>query len=171
MRPIRAHPLIAVGVGLLAAAAAAVAVAAPSAKVPPQDTFHGTINTAASTFARVHGHVTIRISPGHSATGTRRVTVKLSGRPCHHSRGCMQLNGTVTGTLTRTSSIPDVGASFSLKASGRVKPIGHVSATGQVHGTGFIMRGHETMTLHLSASHGEVEVEAQSPALPGFTAP
>jgi hypothetical protein len=83
----------------------------------------------------------------------------------------VQLRGTLTGTLTRMSTIPDVGASYALSASGRVKPLGHVSATGQVHGTGFIMRGHETLTVRLSNSRGEVDLQAQSPVVPGFTTP
>ena len=166
---IRAYPLTITAVALLAGTAAAVAFAGGT--VPSKDSFHGKITTARGSFVGDSGHVSLQVNVSQSSTATRTATVILTGRPCHGSGGCIRLNGVLTGTLTRMPTIPDVGASFAVRASGRIKPLGHVSATGLLHGTGFIMHGHETLTLRLSNSRGEVDLHAQSPAVPGFTSP
>jgi hypothetical protein len=170
MKRIRAYPLTLLALAVLASAMAAVALAAPS-HVAPKDSFRGTISIARGAFVGDNGRVSMQIGAGQSTTGTRTATLEISGRRCHGAQACVRLTGTLTGRLTRMSTIPDVGESFALSASGRVRPLGHVSATGQVHGTGFIMRGHETLTLRLSNSRGEVDLQAQSPLVPGFTSP
>jgi hypothetical protein len=170
MRRIRTYPLIVAGAASLAAAATTAALAAGS-RVPAKDSFGGSIASASGAFKKDQGHLWIAVSAGQSSTNDRPVTLTLKGRRCRRAVRCVKLIGTLAGTLTGMASIPDGGRSFLLSATGRVKPLGRVSATGQVHGTGFILRGHETMTLRLSNSHGAVQVQAESPAVPGFTSP
>ena len=167
---IRRYPLTLLAVGVLLGAAATVALAAGS-QVPAKDSFRGTLSSGGGSFRGDNGYALLQVSPGQSTTGTRSATLKFSGRPCHHFQACVQLRGTLTGTLTRESTIPDVGQSFAVSVHGRIKPLGRVSATGQIHGTGFIMNGHETLTLVLSNSRGSLQLQAQSPQVPGFTSP
>jgi hypothetical protein len=155
----------------VAAAAAAVSASASGVPVPPKDSFHGTITGATGSLRNDAGRVAIKVLTGTSTGSTESVRLKLSGRRCSSTAHCLQLTGTVSGTMTRQSSIPDVGAAFSLSASGKVAPLGHVSVSGQVHGTGFIAHGHESMTLRLSGAGGTVKVTAQSGLVPGFTSP
>jgi hypothetical protein len=84
----------------------------------------------------------------------------------------VQLSGRLVGTLTAgPRQVPDVGQSFTIRATGTVKPLGHVAATGTVHGTGFIAHGHESLRLRLARAGGSVTIDGVSGLVPGFTSP
>src|SRR5207302_1262730 len=102
---------------------------------------------------------------GHS------VTLRLVGRRCRGASHCLNLRGTLTGTLTEGSANPDAPKPFTIDSSGNVKPLEQASATGNGRGTGYIYRGHERLTLTLTAANGSVTIEAHSARVPGFTNP
>jgi hypothetical protein len=163
--------LILVAASAVMGAGTALALAASSGAVAPKDSFRGRVTAGSGRFRSDNGQTSIKVHVAQSNTGTRLVTLIIGYRRCATAARCLQLSGTLRGTLTQSHSIPDAGASFALSASGKVRPLGHVSAIGQVHGTGFVMHGRETMTVQLADSRGQVTVQAQSPQVPAFTSP
>jgi hypothetical protein len=175
MRAFGGHYVVVAALSACAASVAAItssaAVASPGPTVPPADSFNGHITFAAGKFSGDRGRAVILLEPDHSGTAERQLTLVLDGRRCGTIEHCIQLAGVLTGTLIRSRTIPDVGPSFSIAASGLILPLGQVSATGSVHGTGFIDYGHEPLHLTLSTSSGSVALDAESRKVPGFTSP
>jgi hypothetical protein len=155
----------------VAAITSSAAVGSPGLIVPPADSFSGHITFAAGKFNGDRGRVAILLEPHDSGAAERQLALVLDGRRCGKAEHCIQLAGVLKGTLTRSRTMPDVGASFTIAASGLILPLGHVSATGSVHGTGFIDYGHEPLHLTLSMSSGSVALDAESGEVPGFTSP
>jgi hypothetical protein len=162
-----ARPALTVAAALSLAAAGSAVASAAGAKVSAKDRFAGRIVGAKGSFAGDRGTVVILLVPGANST----VTVALSGHRCATTRHCLRLSGTATGTITERQSIPDVGRTFTIRASGIVTPLGATAQSGTGHGTGFILYGHEQLQLRLSAASGTVTIDAQTGRVPGFTSP
>lgn len=158
--------------GLLVIAGTAVALGALRAKVPAKDSFSGRITAATGKFEFDRANVAVELAVAHSGYANRRLTLALRSPRCGNAKHCVQLTGTLKGTLTtEPQKVPDVGSSFTVRAGGTIKTLGRVSATGSVHGTGFIYRGKETMRLRLDAHGGTITLDARSGLVPGFTSP
>jgi hypothetical protein len=155
----------------VAAIASSAAVGSPGPNVPPADSFSGHITFATGKFNGDRGRAAIVLEPGPSGAVTRQLTLVLDGRPCREVTQCVQLAGRLRGTLTARRTMPDVGSSFTIAASGLIQPLGQVSAVGSVHGTGFIDSARELLHLTLSTSSGSVALDAKSGEVPGFTSP
>ncbi|MGH9029567.1 MAG: hypothetical protein ACRDV4_08140, partial [Acidimicrobiales bacterium] len=80
----------------------------------------------------------------------------------------LHLSGTVHGRAIALPTNADVGAAYSLRASGRLN-IGRTTITGSVHGTGFIAEGHCTGSLDLRTATGILQIALRSNAVRGFT--
>jgi hypothetical protein len=154
------------------AVAAALAPGAAPASVPAKHSFSGRISGATGSYRGDGGTVAIELSVPSNSNRTRPVTAKLRGNPCGRAPNCLRLRGKVDGTLTAIPGrVADVGARFSLKATGAVAALGRTAVKGTVNGTGFIASGHERMQLILTTPRGTVTVDASSPTVPGFTSP
>jgi hypothetical protein len=105
--------------------------------------------------------------------GVRRtVEVVLRGGCGAQQAACLDLNGVLTGTLTRSGhQIPDTGQGYTLSGSGSVQPLGQARASGGVEGTGFISRGQELMRLTLTTPSGSITLSAHSGPVKGFSSP
>jgi hypothetical protein len=160
-----------VGSGAGAAAGAAGAgAAAGAAAVPTKDQFSGSISSATRRYRSDHGRVSIRVSVSTSSKTTRHMTLIVRGASCGKAHHCLALSARLSGSVTRrTATIPDIGASGTLRALGAVKPLGQTSVSGTIEGTGMIGRGRETMVLTLTTRSGKLTVRATSPIVPGFT--
>jgi hypothetical protein len=100
------------------------------------------------------------------------VTITLAGVSCGGASHCLELSGTIRGTLSPSPvHTPDVGHGYLLAGAGSVHPIGRTTARGGVAGTGFIQRGHESLTLTLTGASGSVTLLALSGPVGGFTSP
>ena len=142
-----------------------------SHSTPRRDTFKGSIVSGTGAYDGDTGRVTIYLHP-HGSGGSRHVRVVVRGSPCHGASSCLDLNGHLSGKLSRSGHpVPDVGSHYTLKATGRLTPLGHVAADGWAHGTGFINQGHEQMRLTLTNSKGTITVRARSPQVRGFSSP
>lgn len=156
--------MLALGIAACAGSAADGQSAPPAA---PNDSFNGHIVAGTSRYAGKHAPVTVRIY----RAGSRKATFVFTGKSCRGSRHCLDLEGTLHGTLTRVPSNPDVGKGYAVRAHGRLDPLGKTKATGTVGGPGNIRYGHEEIQLVLKASHGTVTVRAFSRLVPGFSSP
>jgi hypothetical protein len=180
----RARPALAVAVAVSLAAMGTAGASAGSAvasagsavasaggpKVAAKDRFAGRIVSGTGSFAGDHGSVVILLARGRTTTSPS-LTVTLRGRTCAGTDHCLRLSGTVAGTISERQTIPDVGRTFTIGASGTVGPLGATSVHGIGHGTGFILDGHEQLQLRLSAAGGTVSIAAQTGRVPGFTSP
>jgi hypothetical protein len=162
-----ARPVLTAAATLSLAAAGSAVASAGAAKVAAKDRFAGRIVSATGDFAGDHGTVVILLAPGANST----VIVDLRGQRCAGTRHCLRLSGMATGTISERQSIPDVGRTVTIRASGIVTPLGATSEAGTGQGTGFISSGHEQLQLRLSAAGGTVSVDAQTGRVPGFTSP
>jgi hypothetical protein len=143
-----------------------------AASVPARDSFRGRITVAAGPHRGDHGSVSIAAVPGASGSNVRRLTITVRGGRCGSSTACVQLRGTLTGTIERLrGQLPDVGQSFQIKASGALRPFGMSTSRGSVHGTGFILRGREQMSLTFVSGAAKITLSAQSRVVRGFTSP
>jgi len=142
------------------------------APIPTADTFHATVSGASGRFSGDGGSATVLLRRGPGASGaTTSVTLSVRGVRCRSARHCLHLGGQLTGQMTLQRSLPDVGHSYALTATGTMSPLGYVTAGGTAAGTGFIRFGHTRLTLTLSPSGGTVTLSGQSPEVPGFTQP
>ena len=81
----------------------------------------------------------------------------------------LHLSGTVHGRAIALPTNADVGAAYSLRATGRLN-IGRTTITGPLHGTGFIATGHCTGSLDLRTASGTLQLALRSPSVvKGFT--
>jgi hypothetical protein len=139
--------------------------------VPTRDSFEGSIRSATGKYFGYNGrfHIYLR----SKGSGSRRpVTIIIAGLPCAGASHCLELSGTLPGTLTPSPvHIADVGHRYLLAGSGSIHPIGQATARGEVAGTGFIRQGHETLTLALTGAFGSITLDALSPSVGGFTSP
>jgi hypothetical protein len=142
------------------------------ARVPAREAFSGSVAGASGRYRGASGQVTLALTPAHSATSTRKLTVRLTGRNCATRNKCVDLDGRLHGTITAARDrIPDVGRPFGLALSGDVAPLGSVTVSGSVQGTGNIARGRERARITLKGAHGSITVSANSGTVPGFTSP
>ena len=81
----------------------------------------------------------------------------------------LHLSGTANGRAIALPTNADVGAAYSLRASGRLN-IGRTTISGSVHGTGFIAVGHCTGSLELHTATGTLQLALRSSStVKGFT--
>jgi hypothetical protein len=158
------------------AAVFAVVLAGVAASDPPSanDVFAGRIEHGTGAYRAAQGTVGIVISLGAATTtfGSRALTLTFAGKPCvREGTDCVVLDGIVHGRATQRNRIPDLGALLHLRGRGKVGPLRRVRITGTVHGTGFIVSGHETMSLSIGGRRGTLVVKAKSNLVPGFTSP
>jgi hypothetical protein len=158
------------GVGVAGArAGAAVAARAGAAVVPARDQFNGHVTSATGRYRSDRGRVSIQVSVAATFRTTRRITLSIHGASCGTTHHCLTLSARLSGSVTRRpATIPDIGASDSLRLAGGVAPLGQTSARGTIEGTGMIGRGRETMTLTLTSGRGTLTIQATSPVVPGF---
>jgi hypothetical protein len=154
-------------------AAAARAHAADKTVTPARDSFSGRLRAGSGRYAHAHGSTSVYLRFRSSTGQTRIMTATIRGIRCRSVRQCLDLRGTLTGTVAAATQRgpTDVGHGFTLRATGRIVPLGEVAASGHVHGTGFIRWGRETMQLILRAHRGKLTIDAQSRLVPGFTSP
>jgi hypothetical protein len=134
------------------------------------DAFAGRIVQATGRAARARGAVTVHLRPA-AGGAVRPATVVVTGAPCRGRPRCLQLQGTLRGTLTAVRSLPDVGRRFALAARGSLAALGTVSATGTLAAPGNIRAGVETLTLSMRGHAATLMLVARSGAVPGFTGP
>ena len=143
---------------------------ASAAVVPARDQFNGRVASATGRYRSDQGRVSIQVSVAATFKTTRRVTLSIHGASCGTTRRCLTLSARLSGSVTRrAATIPDIGASDSLRLAGDVSPLGQTSIRGTIEGTGMIGRGRETMVLTLTTSRGRLTIRATSPVVPGFT--
>ncbi len=143
----------------------------PSRSTAGRNSFQGTVISATGAYAGEGGRaeVTVQTRGG----GTRR-PVKLAFRslPCQGSPQCVQLDGTLAGTIeARARGVPDTGRVLTVSATGRLTTLGAVTAAGTAHGTGFIARGHELLDLTLINRSGRITLRGISRSVGGFSSP
>jgi hypothetical protein len=153
------------GLGIVAGA-----VDAGAATSRPADSLAGHVTSAQGRWRNDRDRMSVHLTPGRGG-GTRHLVIGLAGRSCAAHTACVDLRGTLTGTITARVSAPDVGRAFSIAARGLVAPLGAVRASGIVTGTGMIARGRVTLRLTLRGAHGSVAVMASSGLVPSFTSP
>jgi hypothetical protein len=147
-------------------------VAASAARVAGKDHFTGRITAATGALRGRGGQLSVDLNAPPSTAPHRRLALTNHAAGCRNAAHCLELGGTVHGTLSRESGrIPDVGSSFAVRATGKLRPLGTVSATGTVHGTGFIAQGYEQLRLSVMTPHGTLTITARSGLVPGFTSP
>jgi hypothetical protein len=79
------------------------------------------------------------------------------------------LSGSISGTLTQTIGMPDVGFHFTLHGTGKLSILGQVAATGNMHGVGFVAAGHAQGTLVLTNAHGTLTLHLDGTLQHGFS--
>jgi hypothetical protein len=174
----RSSRLAGAGVALLVFAASPIALARKPQALHRDEAsggattaFTGSIAAATGRFRGDHGRLRIHLSDGPPTTSVRPATIVLTALRCRERKGCLKLAGRLTGTLVGQPGKPDLPPSFAINAAGKVKPLGHVRSIGLVQGTGFIFRGREKLQLKLTASGGQITIDARSKPVPGFTTP
>ena len=138
---------------------------------PARDSFQGSIRSATGTYSGDTGRAHIYLHP--TGAGPRRsVTVTFAGLPCRGANHCVELSGTLTGTIAAgPGHIPDVGHAYVLSGAGSIHPLGRARGRGAVQGTGFIARGEESLSITVTGASGSVTLDATSPPVHGFTSP
>ena len=138
---------------------------------PARDSFQGSIRSATGTYSGDTGRASIYLHP--TGAGPRRsVTVTFAGLPCQGATHCVELSGTLTGTLAAgPGHMPDVGHGYVLSGAGAIHPLGRARCRGAVQGTGFIARGEESLSITVTGASGSVTLDATSPPVHGFTSP
>jgi hypothetical protein len=81
----------------------------------------------------------------------------------------VRLAGTVHGTWSSDTPLPDVGSTQTLTGAGTVRPLGKVQAQGTVQTLGFIFMGRATGSFTLTNAQGSVTVHLVGPLQPGFS--
>ncbi|HWH11592.1 MAG TPA: hypothetical protein VG165_10740 [Solirubrobacteraceae bacterium] len=168
-RPRRAALAVAVAAGALAVAVPSSALPATGASTPAKDAFTGSVTAVTGSLHGERGSVAITIQ---FAGGPLPATLTIRPRTCPKGHRCVEVSGRLRGTFSLNGPrIPDVGASYAIRASGTIAPLGHAVATGTVSGTGFIAHGRETLDLKLTGASATITIDAQSRLVPGFTSP
>jgi hypothetical protein len=138
---------------------------------PARDSFTGSISSGTQRYSRAKGGASVYLHVHGSRGAERRTTATIVGRKCA-GPGCLDLHGTLTGTLTSgPRALPDTGQTYTFSATGRIGPLGQLKAHGTIRGTGFIYHGREQMRLSLKTGHGTVTITAQSKPVRGFSSP
>src|SRR5438105_3212880 len=147
----------------IAAAALALAPAADAGKTPPEHSYTGQISEGHDRYAAANGKVAITIAAPAFTGSSRKLSLTFSGHRCGKTKHGYRLRGKLKGTITPVyGGNPDIGRSFSVKASGKLKPLGRVSADGSIHSPGNILEGRIIMQLTLKTKRGRMTVDAQS---------
>ena len=97
------------------------------------------------------------------------MTMGTAAGSCAATAAPLHLAGTAHGRAIALPTNADVGAEYSLRASGQLN-IGRTTISGSVHGTGFIAVGHCTASLDLHTAAGTLQLALRSSsAVKGFT--
>jgi hypothetical protein len=109
----------------------------------------------------------IRLFSGISTFGlTRPAVAAISTIPLPH---LVALNGSTAGTYTSESPVPDIGATYSVRTSGKLARLGRASVSGSLNSTGFIAQGRAGGTLLVTVPGGTLTLALTGPTQPGFS--
>jgi hypothetical protein len=79
------------------------------------------------------------------------------------------LQGSTRGTYVLESPVPDTGAAYTIRTSGKVAHLGRAIVSGSLDSLGFIAYGHARGTLHVAVAGGALTLELTGPTQPGFS--
>jgi hypothetical protein len=79
------------------------------------------------------------------------------------------LKGSTRGTYASESSIPDIGATDTVRTSGKLAGLGHAIVSGSLNATGFIAQGRAGGALLVTVAGGTLRLKLTGPTQPGFS--
>ena len=97
---------------------------------------------------------------------TEAAVAAISTIPLPH---LVALKGSTRGTYASESSVPDIGATDTVRTSGKLARLGHAIVSGSLNSTGFIAHGRAGGTLLVTVAGGTLTLELTGPTQPGFS--
>ncbi|HEV3164849.1 MAG TPA: hypothetical protein VGZ22_12540 [Isosphaeraceae bacterium] len=100
----------------------------------------------------------IALSQGSAASAPAAAHLQQTN-VSHHHKVHIRLAGTIRGSATTTTVIPDAGQTIKLNGTGWVHPLDQVTGTGVLNEAGFILNGRDQGMLTLSSGTGQITIQ------------